>query len=344
MAYSFKSSDHFNTVLYTGNGSTQSVTGVNFQPDLVWGKSHTSGYSHQWYDALRGATYSLKSNGATTQETLSTGLTSFDSDGFSLGNNANINTSGHTVTAWNWKAGGTGSTNTDGSISATVSANTTAGFSIVKWDGTGSNGTIGHGLGKAPSFIILKSYTNDEQWVVGHDYTYLANGWNYYLHLQSTADRGENSNRWQNTAPTSSVFSVGTEDQVNSSSKSYVAYCFANTRGFSKFGYYHGASQLDGIFQYTGFAPSLVICKVTNTTGNWIMFDRKSSHANLIDNYFDANVTDGLGSNANGIDFLSNGFKHRNQFDTANNSYQYIYMAFAESPLVGTNDTPCTAR
>jgi hypothetical protein len=250
MAYTTidKSSLHFNTVQWTGNASTNAITGVGFRPDWIWGKSHTSGYSHQLYDVVRGATYSLKTNGYTAQETLSTGLTSFDSDGFTLGSNTNINASGHTVTAWNWKAGNSqGSSNTDGSINTTyTSVNTTAGFSISQYTGTGSNATIGHGLGAVPSVVIVKRYATQGDWI-GY-FKALGNTKNARFNTTDAADT--NSTVWNSTTPTSSVFSVGTFGETNSSGGTFVAYCFAEKQGFSKFGSYTGNGNSNGSFIY----------------------------------------------------------------------------------------------
>ena len=345
MAYTTinKSTDHFNIVQWTGNASTNAITGVNFRPDWVWGKSHTGGYSHQLYDVVRGATYSLKTNGNTAQETLSTGLTSFDSDGFTLGSNTNINASGHTVTGWCWKAGNSaGSTNSDGSVTSTVSANTTAGFSIVKFDPTGAACTIGHGLGVAPKVIIAKAFNRTFSWVWGGD----AIGWTKYLEINSTQDVQTSTARWNDTAPTSTVFSV--KNEYNSGDNA-IAYCFAEKTGFSKFGSYTGNGNVNGSFIYTGFKPNFILIKRTDASENWVIEDGKQRSYNPSYAFFLADVntipTYGTGDGNQKIDLLSNGFKIRTTSVYSNASGgNYIFMAFAKAPLVGSNNVPATAR
>jgi hypothetical protein len=343
MAYiSFQPSDHFNTVQWTGNASTNAITGVGFQPDWIWGKSHTSGYSHQLYDVVRGATYSLKTNGYTAQETLSTGLTSFDSDGFTLGSNTNINASGHTVTAWNWKAGNSqGSSNTDGSINTTyTSVNTTAGFSISQYTGTGSNATIGHGLGAVPSVVIVKRYATQGDWI-GY-FKALGNTKNARFNTTDAADT--NSTVWNSTTPTSSVFSVGTFGETNSSGGTFVAYCFAEKKGFSKFSSYTGNGNADGTFIYTGFKPAFIIIK-KDATDYWFMYDNKRGDINANAKTLKANTSDAEGTSGKEIDFLSNGVKIRNSNNSINTSGStYIYMCFAAEPLVSSNGVPAVAR
>jgi hypothetical protein len=344
MAYTTinKSSLHFNTVQWTGNASTNAITGVGFRPDWIWGKSHTSGYSHQLYDVVRGATYSLKTNGYTAQETLSTGLTSFDSDGFTLGSNTNINASGHTVTGWNWKAGNSqGSSNTDGSINTTyTSVNTTAGFSISTYTGTGSNATIGHGLGAVPSVVIVKRYATQGDWI-GY-FKALGNTKNARFNTTDAADT--NSTVWNSTTPTSSVFSVGTFGETNSSGGTFVAYCFAEKTGFSKFGSYTGNGNADGAFIYTGFKPAWIMQKRTDSANNWNIYDVKRNTFNIVDKYLYADDTSAE-ITTSALDITSNGFKCRNASTFLNASGgTYIFMAFAEAPLVGSNNVPCTAR
>ena len=343
MAYIlFQPSDHFNTVQWTGNASTNAITGVGFRPDWIWGKSHTSGYSHQLYDVLRGATYALKTNGDAAQETLSTGLTSFDSDGFTLGSNTNINASGHTVTGWNWKANGSGVSNTDGSITSTVSANTTAGFSIVTYTGTGSAATVGHGLGSAPSVIIQKKTSASATWLVKHP----GIGTNGYIRLDATNASATDSAIWNSTDPTSTVFSIGTDATINGSGATSVAYCFAEKQGFSKFGSYTGNGNNDGTFVYTGFAPAFLLFKNASVATSWVMHDTKRDTFNVSGKGLFPNENSAESSTAGReLDILSNGFKIRNPNGEKNTSGNtYIYMAFAEAPLVGSNNVPCTAR
>jgi len=347
MSYiSFQPSDYFNTVQWTGNGSTNSITGVGFQPDWVWGKSHTSGYSHQLYDAVRGATEVIRTNG-TNSETLSTGLTSFDSDGFTLGSNTNINASGHTVTGWNWKANGSGSSNTDGSINTTyTSASATSGFSVCQYTGTGANATVGHGMGVAPKMVIVKQTNTTRDWAVYHKYSNPdGTGSQYYLHLNNSDPRASNSAFWNNTDPTSSVFHLGSNHNVNGSGGTYIAYCFADIQGYSKFGSYTGNGNADGAFIYTGFKPAFVIIKGSSNTENWHMYDNKRDTFNPTDQALQPNTSSAEFTETNVLDFLSNGFKLRVTGGGHNGSgVSYIYMAFSDQSIVSSNGVPAVAR
>jgi len=344
MAQINKPSDYFNTKLYSGTtNSSDSITGVGFQPDLVWLKSRTNAGFHWWTDAVRGATKTIHSNLTNAEATNSDGLTSFDSDGFTIGNNSDINGSGKTFVAWNWLGANGTASNTDGTITSTVSANTTSGFSIVSYSGNSSASTVGHGLGVAPSVVLVKNRTNGtHQWTMFHKSLAVTD----VLFLDTTgATFNPGDNDFQDTAPTSSVFSITSADgRVNGSSHTFIAYCFAEKKGFSKFGSYTGNGNADGTFVYTGFKPAMVIVKRTDTTANWVMFDNKRNSFNLVNNYLlpDSNVTEG---SFNAFDFVSNGLKIRGT-DAGNNASgaSYIYMAFAESPLVGTNNIPAVAR
>jgi hypothetical protein len=351
MAYTTinKSTDYFNTKLYTGNGGTQSITGVGFQPDWVWGKERTSTSSHFVFDAVRGATKNIhtNTNAAETTPSPDGGLTSFDSDGFSTSSWGAINESGQTYASWNWKAGGgQGSSNTDGSINTTyTSANTTAGFSISTYTGTGSNATVGHGLGSVPKMIIVKRTNATDVWRVYHS----SIGATKHLVLNTTAAEATGSNVWNDTAPTSSVFSISTDSAVNASGATYVAYCFAEKTGYSKFGTYTGNNNADGTFVYTGFKPSFIMIKSSSAGGDnaysWSMFDNKRSSYNIERAMLKANLSDAeytSGSNAD-IDILSNGFKLRASPNETNGSNTYIYMAFGQS-IVGSNNVPAVAR
>jgi len=334
---------YFNTKLYTGNGSTQSITGVGFQPDWVWCKSRSDARQHALVDSVRGATKELASNLSSAEFTIPTGITSFDTDGFSLGSGGDTNNNGSTFVAWNWLASNTTASNTDGSITSTVSANTTSGFSIVSYSGSASNITVGHGLGVTPKMILIKNRTSAVDWTVYHESL-----GNAKLVRLNTTTAEESTNQFSfGTSPTSSVFALGGGySMVNTSGANYIAYCFADVQGFSKFGSYTGNGSTDGTFVYTGFKPAFLLMKRTNNTGSWIMYDNKrsSSSKNLTDKYLYANLTNAETTDtAEGIDFLSNGFKHRNTFSASNGSGDtYIYMAFAEEPLVG--DNPATAR
>jgi len=340
MAQINKPSDYFNTVLYTGNGATDTAqTGVGFQPDWTWIKARSIGYDNNLFDVVRGSTKRLIANATTAETTQTEMIKSFDSDGFTLGNDAGVNANTETFASWNWLADNTsGSSNTDGSITSTVSANTTSGFSIVSYTGTGSNATVGHGLGVVPKMIIVKQRSGAGDWTV-----YNSNiGNTNFLRLNGTLASTSQSTYWNNTTPTSSVFSVGSAGDVNTSSGTHIAYCFSEVKGFSKFGSYVGNGSTDGTFVYTGFKPAFVIFKNTTNTNNWSIRDNKRDSFNAGDSNLFANLSDAE-SSSNDIDFLSNGFKLRNaggNWNTSGNTY--IYMAFAEEPLVG--DNPATAR
>jgi len=346
MAYTTinKSTDYFNTKLYNGTGSAQSITGVGFQPDWLWQKSRSNSQDGRIFDAVRGGSkliYPSLTNAESTDAQL---ITSFDSDGFTMGSSgSNVNDSGTTNVAWNWKANGQGSSNTDGSINTTyTSANTTSGFSIVKYTGTGSNATVGHGLGVAPSLIITKSLVATQEWCVYHK----SLGATKYLFLNETSAEQTGSVYWQDTAPTSSVFSVGASGPTNSTS-AMIAYCFAEKTGYSKFGSYTGNGNADGSFIFCGFKPAFVMIKRTNASDNWNIFDSKRvgynwSNYRLFANSSSAEET---AESAQRLDIVSNGFKLRdNETDVNGNGNPHIYIAFAEAPLVGSNNVPATAR
>ena len=346
MAYTTinKSTDYFNTKLWTGTGSSNALTGVGFQPDWTWIKNRTDAQSHVLQDAVRGVGNTIISNNTDAQSAEGAGdLTAFGSDGFTVGTNGRVNGSGKSIVAWNWKAGtGQGSANTDGSINTTyTSVNTTAGFSISKYVGTGSNATVGHGLGVAPKVVITKNLDTADNWTVYHES--LGNTKGVFLNLSNTP--GTSSAYWNNTTPTSSVFSVGTEVPMNKSGDNIIAYCFAEKTGYNKFGSYTGNGSTDGTFVYTGFKPAFVMIKITNDTGeNWQMYDNKRTGFNVDNNMLRANLTDAEQTDDD-IDLLSNGFKLRRSSGAFNSDgANYIYMAFAEAPLVGTNGVTAKAR
>ena len=347
MAYStiIKPQDYYNTKLYTGNTPGQSITGIGSKPDFSWFKGRVGGgFDNSLRDVLRGSLQNISSNSTAAENTSANSVLSFDTDGFTLGtdNQSFVNENGTTYVAWNWKANGAGSANTDGSITSTVSANTTSGFSIVTYTGNSTAGaTIGHGLGVAPKFIIVKSYSDNYNWTVYYgDPT-------DYLVLNATDATTDSNEVWNDTAPSSTVFTVGNRNSTNQNTATFVAYCFAEKTGFSKFGSYEGNGSTDGPFVYTGFKPAFVMIKVTNGTDNWFIFDnrRSTSGGNVVDDYLYPNL-----SNAEGgtdiLDFLSNGFKLRTTDGGQNGSSNYIYMAFAESPFTANVDggLPTTAR
>jgi len=342
MAIIDKPSDYFETILYTGNGSSQNIGGLDFQPDWVWIKSRSLTKDHDLYDSVRGADKPLESNTSVAeQDAGGQGLTSFRSDGFAIGNRSTINSNSATQVSWNWLAGGTGSSNTDGSISSTVSANTTSGFSIVSYTGTGSNATVGHGLGATPKFVTIKNRTTSGwSWKTHH----VAITPSQRLHLNTNDGATTETTAFNSTAPTSSVFSVGTSVGTNGSSNNYIAYCFAEKKGFSKFGSYTGNGNADGTFVYTGFKPAFVIIKKTDGADNWTINDNKRVGYNVDNNELFANLSNAEDTN-DVLDLLSNGFKLRHTAGRHNTSGgTYIYMCFAESPFVTSTGIPTTAR
>ena len=346
MAYTTinKSTDNFTTHLYSGNDSTNNQTSLGMTPDLVWVKCRNHATpSHYIVDKVRGDKKYISSNATTAEQTDSN---TFDlvSGGFNLaGGNGWTNVSGRNYASWNWKANGAGSANTDGSINSTVSVNTTAGFSIVKYTGTGANATVGHGLGVAPKMIIekqLDSGSND--WGVYH----ASQGAGKYTKMNTTEAFSSHTGVWQGVEPTNTVFSLGNSSLANASGGTHIAYCFAEKQGFSKFGSFTGTGDADGAFVYTGFKPTFLMFKNAGSgSENWEMFDTKRDNINvsykgLIPNTSGAELT----NTAQGLDILSNGFKARaneNRFNDDQNTI--IYMAFGQS-IVGSNNVPCTAR
>ena len=346
MAYSsiLKPSALMNTKLYTGNGGTLNITGVGFQPDWTWTKRRDNTGNHSLYDAVRGVTKRIESDTADAEQTLATGLTAFGTDGFTLGSGGDSNGNNETYVSWNWKAGTAVSGSTTGSGTAktyTGSVNTTSGFSIIKYTGNGTAGhTIPHHLGAAPQMIIVKALSTNDDWMVGHT----AAGFNQFMILNSTA-RDATGTQFNSTVPTSSVFSIGSNNNMNQNNNSFVAYSFTNIKGFSKFGGYTGNGNADGTFIYTGFKPAFVMVKLVSATENWYIFDNKRSDFNLSDDALKANTNSAEIANWGvGFDFLSNGFKARATDGAINAGEDYLYMAFAEEPLVASNFNVATAR
>lgn len=330
-----------NTVMdattYTGNGgATQTITNTaGFKPDLVWIKDRSVARNNDLLDSIRGPTTGLFSN-LTNAEVTSGYLSSFNSNGFTTGNDVSTNGSGETFVGWQWQAGqGSSSSNTSGSITSTVSVNATAGFSVVTYTGTGANATVGHGLGVAPSMYIVKSRSNGGtyyDWAVYH--TGLG-GNTKTLWLNLTNSVGTYPSYWNSTSPTSSVFSLGNDITVNQSSATYVAYCWAEIAGFSKFGSYTGNGSSDGPFVYTGFRPKFVLVKKSSGTSYWQVLDSTRSPYNLAGEDLFPNLSDAeatISSGTNQVDMLSNGFKIRNT-NCNDSGGTYIYMAFAENPF-----------
>jgi len=344
MAYTTikKPSDYFNTKLYTGTGSSQSITGVGFQPDWTWVKARSINYDQNLFDAIRGTEKRLKANATSAEDTVSGSVTAFGTDGFTVGSDAGVNANTETFVAWNWLGANGTASNTDGSITSTVSANTTSGFSIVSFTGTGATATVGHGLGVKPDLIIAKNRTDAVDWYVYHS----SLGATKNLRLNQTSTELTESAPWDNTEPTTSVISVNNANGTNGSSKNLIFYCFAEKKGFSKFSSYVGNGSTDGTFVYTGFKPAFVIMKrsTTGDTASWYTYDNKRDSFNTMTKNVFPNLNNAENDDANNnLDFLSNGFKIRTASGRRNASgITYIYMAFAEEPLVG--DNPATAR
>ena len=334
--------DYFNTVLWTGNNTNnRAITGVGFQPDLVVAKSRTANSGFNWVDAVRGGTKNLRSSSTDAEQTVNT-VISFQSDGFTVGdgNGYDINKSGEPIVGWSWLAGNSTSSNTDGSITSTVSANTDAGFSIVTYTGNGtSNGTVGHGLGEVPSLIICKIRSSANDWRVFHKD--LTDGHSLYLNRNLAS--GSQTNRIANN-PTSTTFNPIYIDggAVNANGSTYVAYCFAEKDGYSKFGSYTGNSSSDGSFIYTGFRPAFILIKKYSNSDDWAVHDNRradyGTDSNPIDDYLKPHSSVAEGDDGASVDFLSNGFKWRINSGMRNQSGEsYIYMAFAEQPFKYAN-------
>ena len=346
MAYTAidKSSDYFDIKLYSGNGSTQTIAGLDLQPDWTWIKNRNAGEHHVLTDAVRGANKQLNTNRVNVQRTLTTQLTAFTSDGFSVGAGSEVNNGSAIYVSWNWKAGtsftndasGTGI----GSIDSNGSVSTTSGFSIVKWTGTGATGTIAHGLGAIPRMIIVKSLANATAWMVQH--ASIGNAKEIYLNNNSGAG---NSTAWNSTTPTSTVFSVtgGAGDGVNASGD-YIGFCFTDVQGFLKINSYVGNGNANGTFIYTGFKPAFVLYK-SITGDDWFISDNKRLGYNPDNNYLRPSLATEEADPPDRINLFSNGFKMTTNDDGANGSgTTYIYMAFAESPFVSSTGIPTTAR
>ena len=321
---------------YTGNGTSQSinnsVNGVSFQPDFVWYKDRSVARDHALFNVTSGATYLMSSNNTSAESAVAGTLTSFNSNGYSIGSAANANANGETYVGWQWKGGGTGVTNNSGTITSTVSASPSSGFSIATYTGTGANATVGHGLGVAPSMIIFKRRDNTGNWAVYH--TSVGNTAALYMNL--TAAPSVNSVFFNNTSPTSSVFSIGTGTDLNVSGSTNVAYCFSAVSGYSAFGKWTGNGSSDGPFVFTNFRPRYVMWKRTDVSGDgWWIVDSSRNTYNVATQLLFAQSSTSETAITTPIDFLSNGFKLRNGADGSINGSggTYIYMAFAENPF-----------
>ena len=330
--------EHFKTVIYRGTGSSRAVTGVGFKPDFIWCKSRTNTEGHIIFDSIRGPEKRLLAMGTQTESTSSGGVMSFDDDGYSTKQYTGTNQSGQDYVAWCWKAGGAAVTNTDGTITSQVSANQTAGFSIVSYTGTGSAGTVGHGLGKAPSLIITKHRAGTSLGNVNWNVcTSLVPGG--YLELNTTVAHNPVTDRYV-TAGTNTNSFPGGYVHFNDSNRTYISYCWAEIEGYSKFGSYTGNGNIDGPFVYCGFKPAFLMIKRTDTTGEWWMYDSSRGSTNPIPRMLMANSAsiEQEDSASYLLDFVSNGFKWRSGLAASNgNGGSFIFMAIAESPFQTAN-------
>ena len=340
---------HHQTKLYTGNGTSGTAItfdgSENMQPDWIWGSCRSVGDNNWMSDSVRGNTKALFSNNSNGEETSSERIKSFDSNGFTIGDAGDTNTNTRTFVTWNWKAGGSASSNSNGNITSSVSANTTAGFSIVSYTGNETSGaTIGHGLGAVPSMIMAKRRNSGNNWGVYHH----RHGNNKGLYLDENGTGATSSAFWNDTTPTSTVFTLGDSATVNGSSDTYIAYCFADVKGYSRISSFVGNADTDGPWVFCGFRPSFVLIKNTSASEHWRIYDNKRDTYNHMYHVIYAN-DNGAESTVNNaseeIDFLSTGFKIRSSAAQLNGSGNTIFfMAFAEAPFVNSKNVPNNAR
>ena len=341
-------SEYFHTQLYTGNATGRDITNGanagNFKPDLVWIKVRNNANNHRWFDSNRGGNNDLVSNSDSSESGASGRLTTFNTNGFSLGTNAETNSNTHNIVAWQWIANGGTATATisesGNNPAAVVQANPTAGFSIITYTGTGAAGTIAHGLGAAPELIINKKRSASGDWDV-----YYGDNTDYLV-LNATNATADNVDRWNDTSPTSSVFTLGTGANSNQDGATFVSYCFRSIQGYSKIGTYYGNGSDDGAVVYTGFKPAFTLIKrIVGTNGAWELHDSaRAGFVNPTDNYVYANQTN-VEAEDTDFDYLANGFKIRQSYDSNNVAgTKYFYLAFADHPFVSSTGTPTTAR
>lgn len=337
--------------LYTGNGvSGTSITFDNtdtsMQPDWIWGSCRSHGDNNWISDSVRGNTKAVFSNNNNAEETSSERIKSFDSNGFTIGDAGDTNTNTRTFVAWCWKAGTSFSNDASatsvGSIDSAGSVSTTAGFSIIQFGGTGSLGTVAHGLGAVPHAIFFKRLDTTGAWASYHKPI----GATKYMRLDSNSSEITASDEFNDTEPTSTVFTVDTDGGVNASgTNNMIAYCLAPIKGYSKFGSYTGNGNADGTFVYTGFKPAMIIIKNTTNSNDWVILDNKRNTFNLTDKTLFPDLSVAEDTTSANMDFLSNGFKIRDTRGADNTSSSvYIYLAFAESPLVNSKGVPNNAR
>ena len=344
-------SAHFQIALYTGNQTGRSITydgNSDMQPDWLWGKSRSNSDDPTAIDSSRGVGNVLTPSDNSAEGTgQSQYVTSFNSDGFGLGTDGGMNRNNYTYVSWGWKAnGGTTATNNNGDVTTTVQANTTAGFSIITYDGNNAGGsTVGHGLGAVPDMLIAKSRVATKPWQCYHK----SIGNDHFIDLNVTTAKVSASASWSNTTPTSSIVTLGNGDTNHTGAM--VMYCFTSIQGYSKFGSYTANNSTDGPFVYLGFKPAWILVRNTSAAADWPITDNKREVGNPFgEEILFANASDAeTNYSGGGIDFLSNGFKIRssgtNGVHNANNtSHKFIYMAFAESPFVSSEGVPTTAR
>jgi len=352
-------SAYFKVQIYTGDGSTQAVafddTDTNMQPDFVWIKNREEEDHNILVDSVRGVTETQYSNSNASDVDDDDTVTAFGSDGFTVGDDVKVNTNTEKYVAWCWKAGTTSGINTTGANTTptTYSFNQTAGFSIIQYDGNGTDDTqIAHGLATVPHCIFVHNMDADDDggvsWAVYHHKNTSAPETDF-LTLDETYATADASNRWSDEAPTSVLFTTGSNSTVNKSSRDYIAYLWTGKQGYSKFGSYEGNGNADGTFVYTGFRPAYVMTKSSDSTSSWHIFDNKREGYNVDNDALIANNTTGspgpgtAEATTDMIDILSNGFKCRIATDP-NVAESYIYIAFAEAPFVNSNGVPCNAR
>jgi hypothetical protein len=345
MAYTTitKQETFFKTLLYTGNGaSSRSLTGVGFQPDWIWIKDRSTGHDHYSFQSPFTTKYGLEPSDTSGERNPQLG--SFDSDGFTFSSlDSFYNSNSDNYVSWNWKAGTTSGLS-GGTITPTAySFNATSGFGMYVYNGTGSNANIAHGLGRVPHMVMVKRIDQDgNSWQVYHK----NNGANQWMELDNSTAQQSNTNRWNGTAPTSSIFYIGTDSDVNASGGRYIAYVFAPIPGYSRIGAYRGQAGAGGQtpFIYTGFKPSWIMIKKANGTQNWRMFDSARDIDNPMEHQLKADTSDTESTGTSFINFVSNGFKILVSTDSINgNNGDYIYLCFGQS-VVGSNNVPATAR
>ena len=349
MAYTTidKSTDYFNSVFYTGNGSASTaLTTGTFQPDFCWFKNRGTVEGHVLINAVNGASFDVSSSSTRAQTNVPDKVSAFTSTGVTLGGSAETNENNEPLLAWAWKANGSGSSNTNGSINTIkTSASTASGFSVGTWTGNGSASTIGHGLGVAPAVVMVKNTSEVYGWQVYHQ----AIGATKYIALNDADSEQTSSQSWNNTAPTSTVFTVGASDSNNKNGNVILFYAFSEIQGYSKFSSYKGNGNNDGTYTYLGFKPAFLIVRRVDSGNSWYMYTGKTSTSggNLTDKYLEANATaaEATTTGEYGFDFLSNGFKATGTGGGTNNgSGTYVYLAFAENPFVTSTAIPTPAK